>query len=114
MTSSEEKGLAALAHVLGLFTGFLGPLILYLVKTQEGLARDQAREALNFQITVLIAAAVSGLLMVILIGIPLMFAVAIGNLVLCIIAAVKASEGNMYRYPVAIRFVAGPRAGAQA
>ncbi len=108
MNNIEERGLGAVTHILGLFTGFLGPLIVYLVKTDEGFARDQAREALNFQITVMIASIISAILIVVLIGIALIIIVGILDLIFCIIAAVRANNGEFYRYPINIRFIKYP------
>ncbi len=109
----EERGLAAVAHVLGLFTGFLGPLLMYLLKTEEGLARDQAREALNFQISILIGCAVATILLFVVIGILLFTAIGIADVVLSIVAATRAYNGQRYRYPVSIRLVTGPAADTQ-
>lgn len=108
MNNMEERGLGAVTHILGLFTGFLGPLIVYLVKTDEGFARDQAREALNFQITVMIASIISAILIVVLIGIALIIIVGILDLIFCIIAAVRANNGEFYRYPINISFIKHP------
>ncbi len=103
---AEEKTFAVLAHVLGILTGFVAPLIFYLVKTEkDSFVRDQAREALNFQITVAIAMFASFLLMFVIVGFVLTPAVYIANIVFAIIAAVRANKGERYRYPVAIRFV---------
>ncbi len=96
---------AVLAHILGLLTGFLVPLILYLVIKDKPFAKDQAAEALNFQITVSLAYLVSAILMLIFIGALLAFLVLILDTVFCILAAVAASRGEAYRYPIAIRFV---------
>ncbi len=96
---------AVLAHILGLLTGFLVPLILFLVIKDKPFAKDQAAEALNFQITVSLAYLVSAILMLIYIGALLAFLVLILDTVFCIIAAVAASKGKAYRYPIAIRFV---------
>jgi uncharacterized Tic20 family protein len=104
--SSDAKNMAMLCHLLAIFTGFLGPLIIWLIKKDDTpFVDDQGKEALNFQITVLIALLVSSLLMFICIGFFLMPAVAIANVVFCIIAAVKVSHGEAYRYPVNIRFI---------
>ncbi len=108
MNQNEETGLAAVTHILGLLTGFLGPLIVFLVKQEEGLVRDQAREALNFQIVVLIAMAISGLLTLVFIGILLIVIVGVADLIFCIMAAVAASNGERYRYPVNWRLIKGP------
>lgn len=108
MYESEERGLAAVTHILGLIAGFLGPLIVYLVKEEEGLVKDQAREALNFQITIIIAMIVSGILVLAFIGILFIFIVGLADLILSIMAAVAASRGERYRYPVSIRFIPSP------
>lgn len=112
--SSIEKNWAVGAHVGGLVApllvpfigGVVAPLVIWLMKRDElPFVADQAREALNFQITVLIAGAVCGLLSFVLIGIPLLFALLIADLVFCILAAIKASEGVAYRYPFTLRLV---------
>ncbi len=66
---------------------------------------DQAKEALNFQITVTIAMVISIILMVVIIGGILAPIVGIINLVFCIIAAVKANNGEAYRYPFTLRLI---------
>lgn len=110
-TSFEsEKSTALLAHLLGLFTGFLGPLIIYLtVKDDQPFAKHHAAEALNFQLTVLIASLVSIILVFVLIGIVMIFVVAIYAFVFAIVATVAANRGEWYRYPVNIRMVSGGR-----
>jgi uncharacterized Tic20 family protein len=104
--SKDAKNMAMLCHLLAIFTGFLGPLIIWLIKKDDTpFVDDQGKEALNFQITVLIAMIVSGLLTFLCIGFILMPAVGIVDLVFCILAAIKASKGEAYRYPVNIRFI---------
>ena len=66
---------------------------------------DQAKEALNFQITVTIAMVISIILMVVIIGGILAPIVGLVNLVFCIIAAVKANNGEAYRYPFTLRLI---------
>lgn len=104
--SSEERTMALLCHLLGLFTSFVGPLILWLIKKDESkFVDDQGKEALNFQITVLIASAIGGLTTMICIGFLILAAVWIADIVLCILAAVDANKGKAYRYPATIRLV---------
>jgi len=104
--SQEARTMAMLCHLLAIFTGFLGPLILWLVKKDTDPFVDrQGKEALNFQITVLIASFVSGLLTMVCIGMVLLPIVVIANLVFCIMACVAANKGQDYRYPVSIRFI---------
>ena len=104
--SQNSRTLGMLCHLLGLLTNFLGPLILWLVKKDEDPFVDQqGKEALNFQITVAIAGIVSSLLIGVCIGVLLVPAVAIADLVFSIMACVKANQGQAYRYTVSIRFV---------
>ena len=106
--SNDDKNIAMLSHLLAIFFGFLPPLILWLMhkdKAGKDFVCDQAKEALNFQITVILAVALSCLLMVVLIGFLLFWLVLAANFVLCIIAAINASKGIAYRYPFALRLV---------
>jgi len=98
--------MAMIAHLLGLLTSFVGPLVLYLAKKDESpYARDQAAEALNFQLTVLIAYVVCWVLAFVFIGFLLMFFLWVGSIVMAIVAALAVNRGEAYRYPVNIRFV---------
>ena len=97
---------AMLCHLLAIFTGFIAPLIIWLVKKEDDPFIDnQGKEALNFQITVAIAMLVAWLLCFACIGFVLVPAVWIVDLVFCIIASVKANNGVAYRYPLTIRFI---------
>jgi uncharacterized Tic20 family protein len=104
--TKDECNLAMLAHLLGIFTGFLGSLIIWLIKKDEpGFVAEEAKEALNFQITMSIALVASWMLSFIFIGfilIPILFII---NFVFCIMGAISASKGHPYRYPFAIRLV---------
>ncbi|MBE0535833.1 MAG: DUF4870 domain-containing protein [Phycisphaerae bacterium] len=96
-----------LCHLLGLLTSFLGPLIIWIIKKDsDAFVDEQGKEALNFQITVLIAMIASGILVPVCgIGGLTALVVLIGNLVLSIMACVAASKGEHYRYPVCLRLV---------
>ncbi|MEN7972496.1 MAG: DUF4870 domain-containing protein [Verrucomicrobiota bacterium] len=84
----------------------LGPLVLWLVKREDGAFIDQqGKEALNFQISLTIYALACLLLAVIGIGFLLLFPLALFWLVCVIVAAIKASEGIAFRYPACIRFI---------
>ncbi len=92
-------------HLLGL-VGFLGPLIIWLVKRNDHpFVDDQGKEALNFQLSILIYSVVSMFLIFVFIGIPLIIALPIFNLVMVIVAAVAANNGQAYRYPLCIRMI---------
>ena len=99
--------LLAFAGILGVpFGNILGPLVLWLIKKDEiPFVDDQGKEVLNFQISLTIYAAVAAPLCLIIIGFFLLGAILIGCLVLTIIGAVRANDGERYRYPFAIRFI---------
>lgn len=111
--NAEQRQWAMFAHLsalLGLVTVgwlcFLGPLVIWLMKKETmPFVEDQAKEALNFNITMMIAAAISWVLMFVLIGIVLLAILAIVWLVFTIIAAIKANEGVRYRYPFTLRLI---------
>jgi uncharacterized Tic20 family protein len=99
--------LSALAgFVVPAFGHVLGPLIVWLIKRGESPEIDvHGKEALNFQISMLIYNLVAGVLCLLLIGFALLAVLHILNVVFVIIAALKASEGQMYRYPLTIRLI---------
>ena len=102
----DAKTMAMLCHLLAIFTSFLGPLFIWLIKKDDHpFINEQGKEALNFQITVVLASIVSGLLIMACIGIALLPAVQILNIVFCIIATIKTNNGEHYRYPVALRLI---------
>ena len=111
--SKEEQNWAMVCHLSALagfvcpFGNLIGPLIVWLVKRAEmPLVDANGKEALNFQITVTIAAVVSALLIFVVIGILLLLVVGVGALVLTIRAAIKVSNGELdYRYPWTIRLL---------
>jgi uncharacterized protein len=96
--------------LLGLFFHFVGhifgPLIVWLVKRSESAEIDaHGKESLNFQLSMLIYDAVAAILCLVLIGFPILILLWVLNTVFVIIASVKASEGQLYRYPFTIRFI---------
>jgi len=122
--SAEEKQWAMFAHLSALLGGiltsgwagnigfFVGPLVIWLMKKDTmPFVADQAKEALNFAITVSLVFVALLILTVMTLGIgavlsvPLMLIVGVTALVLVIIAAMKANEGVAYRYPFALRLV---------
>src|SRR4051794_32385984 len=105
--SSDDKIWAVLCHLsLIIGVGFLLPLIVYLIKKQDSpVAAEHPREALNFHISVYLYGFVALLLCFVLIGIPLLVLIALGSLIFAIIAAIDASHGTFYRYPLTIRLV---------
>ncbi len=104
--SKDSSNLAMLCHLLAILTGFVGPLIIWLIKKDsDKFVDDQGKESLNFQLTVVIAFIVCGLLMAVVIGVFLMPVVGVLNLIFCIMGAVSASSGKAYKYPICIRLL---------
>ncbi len=105
--SSDSRGWSVAAHLIPLLgLSFLGPLVVWLIKRDEdAFVEEHAREALNFQISVLIYGIISGFLVILIIGILLLIALAIFAFVFAIVAAIKAANGEPYRYPLTIRLV---------
>jgi len=84
----------------------LGPLIVWLVKRGESAEIDaHGKEALNFQISMLIYNVVAGILCLIVIGFVLLAVLHVLNVVFVIIASLRASEGQIYRYPLTLRLI---------
>lgn len=116
MVSPDEKqarNLAVVAHLssfiglLGIpFGNILGPLAVWLWKRNElPFVEDQAKEALNFQITMTLAMMVAGILILVLIGLPILLLLILADVVLTIMAAMKANKGEAYRYPFTLRLI---------
>ena len=105
-SADSDKLMVIASHLGGIFFGFIPALIVFLIrKDSPGWVLDNAREALNWQITVLIAALVCVILMFVLIGVVLIWILMLTNLVLCILATVKASGGQAYRYPFCLHLL---------
>jgi len=112
----DDRSMGMLVHLLGLLTGFLGVLILWLVKKDESKFVDfHGREALNFMISMFIytmGAMIVGFVLSIftmgfgmLILFPVIFVVVIGQLVCEIMACLAANRGEWHRYPMTIRLI---------
>lgn len=106
LSPADEKLWATLTHVGGIFFGFLPSLIVYLVLKDRGpFLAAHAKSALNFQLTMLIASVVAGILTIIIIGFILLPVIGIVVIVFSIIAAMKANAGEYYTYPLSIKFI---------
>ncbi len=121
--SAEEKQWGMFGHLsalTGVVTGglgnFLGPLIVWQMKKDTlPFAADQAKEALNFNITLLIVGVVFGVIGAIftaitlglgaILVVPVALALGVAWLVFTIMAAIKANDGVAYRYPLTIRLI---------
>lgn len=111
-TDKDERTWGMLCHLLA-FSGYLipfgsvlGPLVIWMLKKDEmPFVDDQGKESLNFQLTMLIAVIVSAILCFVLIGFLLLGVLIIFQIVVIIMAAIKANDGVKYRYPYTIRFI---------
>jgi hypothetical protein len=108
--ASDSRNLAALAHLSAFITfvgipSLIGPLVFMLAKRDDPYVAEQAKEALNFNLSFLIYGLVAAVSMLLLIGFILLPVVAIAWFVLVIVATVKAANGEAYRYPYTMRLV---------
>jgi uncharacterized Tic20 family protein len=111
--SKDEQNWAMICHLSALagfvipFGNLIGPLVVWQMKKDTMPLVDQhGKEALNFQITVTIAALICIVLMLVLIGIFLIMIVGLGALVFTIIAGIKVANGELdYKYPFALRLI---------
>lgn len=111
--SDEEKTMAMLCHLAALAGYFVpivgnivGPLVVWQIKKEGSDFIDQhGREAVNFQLNICVYLTIAAPFCIILIGIPFVIAISLASLVLSIVAAVKAKDGESYRYPFIIRLV---------
>jgi uncharacterized protein len=104
--TKEEMNMAMLCHLLGIFSGFIGPLIIWMMKKDTSpYVDDQGKQALNFHITLAIAFVISLVLTIVCIGYFLLLALFVVDIVFSIIACTQATKGVRYRYPLAIPFL---------
>ena len=110
--SKDARTFGMLCHLLA-FAGFIipfgsiiGPLVMWLLKREDHpFVDDQGKEALNFNISMMIYFIVAAILAIIVIGIPVMIGLVIFWLVITIIAAIQANSGTAYRYPLNLRLI---------
>jgi uncharacterized Tic20 family protein len=105
--SGNDKIWSMLSHLsFFLGVGIILPLIVYLAMRRESAyVADNAREALNFHLSVVLYALCCLPLVFIFVGMPLLVVIGVASLILGILAAVKASDGGCYRYPFTLRLV---------
>lgn len=103
--SNESKNYVLLIWLGTLFFGFIPSLIIYLLKKDDEFVTDQAKEALNWSITSMVAYAISWMLMFVLIGFLLLPLVGLCHVVFCILGAINANKGLPYRLPFNIRLL---------
>ncbi len=105
LTAAEDKQWGSLAHILGIL-GILPSLIIWLVFKDRGpFTNTEGKEALNFQITMVMAEVIGYILLAVFIGALIVPAVYVVRVVFSIIAFLKAKDGLSYRYPFALRLI---------
>jgi uncharacterized protein len=93
-------------HMLVGFGHVVVPLVLWFIKREQmPFVNQEGKEAVNFQLSITVYAIVSGLLTFVCIGVPLLIAVGIFDIIVVIMACIDASNGKGYRYPLCIRFI---------
>jgi len=103
--SRDARNMAMLCHLLGI-VGFFAPLMIWLIEREKHRFVDEhGREAMNYQISLLIYVAVSSLLILVGVGFYLLAAFGIAHVVLTVVGAVLAGQGKAWRYPIAIPFL---------
>jgi uncharacterized Tic20 family protein len=108
----KENSYIALMHVTILagyfmvFIGFFIPVVLWLLNRENSAKVDaNGKDIINFMLTWLIYSAGAGILCIILIGIPILIILAIIELILVVIAAIKTNNGENWKYPMTITFL---------
>ncbi len=104
-STPDDRQMGLFCHLGGALLGFLVPLIIWLIKKdQSRFIDDQGKEALNFQITMLIGHFVGGLTICFTFGGVNLLCYVL-TLVFGIMGGVAANKGEVYRYPINIRFI---------
>ncbi|MBN2132937.1 MAG: DUF4870 domain-containing protein [Sedimentisphaerales bacterium] len=103
--SREARNMAMLCHLLGII-GFFAPLMIWLIEREKHRFVDEhGRQAMNYQVSLLLYYLVSTLLAPLIIGLFMLGVLTVLHIVLAIIAAVQAGQGKLWRYPIAISFL---------
>ena len=107
LSDADQRTWATVAHIGPVVVGFIAPLVVWLIFKDRGyFVAQEAKEALNFQITLAIAGAAFSVITVVTLGIgSILFLSFVAALVFMILGAVAANRGAPYRYPLNIRLV---------
>lgn len=100
--NTDSKNLAAITHIASIFFAFFAPLLMYVLKSDDAFIKETAKEGLNFAITVLLVYILLG---VTIIGVSLMPVLWLITVVMYVIAAKTATEGQVYRFPFTWRLI---------
>jgi hypothetical protein len=101
----DSRNIALLTWIGTLFFGFIPGLVFFLIKKEDAYIQEQAKEALNWSITVMIGYLVSFMLTFVLIGVFGFIVFGLTHLVFCIMGAVSTSKGKSFKAPFAIRLI---------
>ncbi len=110
LSKKDDRTFGMLAHLLGAFTAFIGPLVIWMIKKEDSpFVDDQGKEAVNFQITLalgyLVAMVLGAVPLVGCFAVFLFPALWVAGVVFSIIGCLKANEGELYRYPYTLRLI---------
>ncbi|WP_080508294.1 DUF4870 domain-containing protein [Haloparvum sedimenti] len=103
-SSADDTSLAAITHILALFTWVIGPVIV-LVVSEDEFVRENARNAINWQIFMTIYSIIGLVLTLLVVGVFVMLLVGLLDLIFCVVAAVKANDGEAWSYPLTLDLV---------
>ena len=110
--NNEERTLAMLCHLSALamfifpFGNIIGPLLVWLIKRDQYTEVDrQGKNALNFQISITIYTIIALMLVILFIGIPLLVAIGILNIVVIVIASIRSNNGERFEYPFSLKLI---------
>ena len=105
VTTQDSKNIVMLTWIGTIFFGFIPALVVYLIKKDDSYIQAQAKEALNWAITMTIGFVAGFILTFILIGVFVLMALGICNLVFCIMGAIAASNGKPFKVPFSLRLI---------
>jgi uncharacterized protein len=107
MVKNDDNLMCMLPHILGLFTSWIGPLVMFIVLKKDASAKalSNAKHALNFQLSMMIYYFISGILIIVIIGFLLLWALGVFALIVGIIAIIRSYNGEVYKYPLEIEFL---------
>jgi uncharacterized Tic20 family protein len=110
--SETERNWAMFCHLSAFagyfipFGGVIGPLVIWMSKRDESTwVNENGKAALNFQLSMLLYLVLAAPLCLILIGIPIVIILVLLRIVFIVMASIKASKGEEFKYPLAIPFI---------
>jgi uncharacterized protein len=110
--SETERNWAMFCHLSAFagyfipFGGIIGPLVIWTSKRDESTwVNENGKSALNFQLSMLLYLVLAAPLCLILIGIPIVAVLVLLRIIFTVIASIRASKGEEFRYPLAIPFI---------